>query len=185
MRHDRNDGHNSKLQILIQPNIGLESDVRLAIVDILNIMLADETILTTKTRGAYWNNRGANYFSLRTLFETQSKLLDNISDEMAERVRILGGIAISSLEEVFGLTRLEEQPSLVSDILHLLADQETVIRFLREDAKKCSEEYEDEGTSILLVEVMRLHEKMAWMLRSSIENEPIQTDGQKRILSNE
>ena len=42
------------------------------------------------------------------------------------------------------------------------------IRFLREDARKCTEEYEDEGTFELLVSVMRLHEKMAWMLRSYI-----------------
>jgi starvation-inducible DNA-binding protein len=94
---------------------------------------------------------------------------------------MLGGIAVGSLEEFLKLTRLDEQPGTVPDILRLLADHETSIRFLREDARKCSEDYEDEGTLELLVSVMRLHEKMAWMLRSYIENEPVHGESQKRV----
>ena len=40
---------------------------------------------------------------------------------------------------------------------------------LREDARKCTEEYEDEGTFELLVNIMRIHEKIAWVLRSYVE----------------
>ncbi len=86
---------------------------------------------------------------------------------------MLGGFAIGSLEEFLHHTRLEEQPGNVPDILHLLADHETSIRFLRQDARKCSEEYEDEGTFELLVSLMRRHEKMAWMLRSYLEAESL------------
>jgi len=173
MELDRNDGHNLKRQILIEPNIGLDRDVRHAVVELLNITLADEAVLTTKTRSAHWNVRGADFFELHTLFATQYQLLNNISDEIAERARMLGGFAIGSLEEFLHHTRLEEQPGEVPDILHLLAEHETSIRFLREDARKCTEEYEDEGSFELLVSVMRLHEKMAWMLRSYIETESL------------
>jgi starvation-inducible DNA-binding protein len=55
--------------------------------------------------------------------------------------------------------------------MDLLADHEAAIRFLREDAKKCSEEYEDEVTRDFLVDILCLHEKMAGMLRSYIEPE--------------
>jgi starvation-inducible DNA-binding protein len=182
MGRNGNDGRNSKLQVLIQPNIGLDSEVRHSVVELLNISLADEAVLTTKTRCAHWNVRGADFFELHTLFETQYQLLNNISDEIAERARMLGGIAIGSHEEFLDLTRLEEEPGVVPDILRLLADHEASIRFLRDDARKCTEEYEDEGTFVLLVSVMRLHEKMAWMLRSYIENEPVHGESQKRIL---
>jgi hypothetical protein len=47
------------------------------------------------------------------------------------------------------------------------------------------EKYEDEGTFELLVSIMRIHEKMAWMLRSYIENEPAHGESQKRIFHNE
>jgi starvation-inducible DNA-binding protein len=177
----RNNGHNTKLQVLIQPNIGLDRDVRRSVVELLNITLADEAVLTTKTRSAHWNVSGADFFELHTLFETQYQLLNNISDDIAERARMLGGFAICSLEEFLSHTRLEEQPGDVPDILRLLADHETSIRFLREDARKCTEEYEDEGTFGLLVSVMRLHEKMAWMLRSYIENEPFHGENQNKV----
>jgi len=180
MEHNRNDGHHTKLQVLIQPNIGLDSDARLLVVELLNIILADEAVLTTKTRSAHWNVRGADFFELYTLFETQYQMLNNISDEIAERARMLGGFAIGSLQEFINSTRLEEQAGDDPDILRLLADHEASIRFLREDARKCTEEFEDAGTFELLVSVMRMHEKMAWMLRSYIENEPVHGESQKR-----
>jgi starvation-inducible DNA-binding protein len=176
MDHSHNDGHNPKLKGQIQPNIGLDSDVRHAVVEILNNTLANEAVLTLKTRGAHWNVRGAGSVELHILFGSQYKQLNDISDEIAERARMLGGIAVGSLQEFIHYTRMEEQPGVVPDILRLLADHEAAIRFLREDAKKCTEEYEDDGTFELLVGVMRLHEKMAWMLRSYIENEPVHMD---------
>jgi starvation-inducible DNA-binding protein len=185
MGRDRNNGHDAMLQVLIQPNIGLDSEVRHALVELLNLTLADEAVLTAKTRSAHWNVRGAEFFELHTLFETQYQLLNNISDEIAERARMLGGFAIGSLGEFLNHTRLEEQPGVIPDILRLLADHEASIRFLREDARKCTEEYEDEGTFVLLVSVMRLHEKMSWMLRSYIENEPVRGESQKRIFIDE
>jgi starvation-inducible DNA-binding protein len=184
-RNNGNDGHDLKLPVLIQPNIGLEYDVRHSIVDMLNTTLANEAVLTVKTRSAHWNVSGAGFYELYILFDSQYKQLSDISDEIAERVRMLGGIAIGGLQEFIHYSRVEEQLGVVPDILRLVADHEACIRFLREDAKKCSEEYEDEGTFELLVSVMRLHEKMAWMLRSYIENELVYGESQKRILKNE
>ena len=180
------DGHNpNPRKILFQPNIGLNSDIRDLVVEILNASLANEALLTQKTRSAHWNISGVGFYELLFLFDTQYKQLTDISDEIAERVRMLGGMAIGSFEQILTLSRLEEHSGGVPDILNLLADHETIIRFLREDIRKCSEEYEDEGTIELLVSVMRLHEKMAWMLRSYIEIEPVQGESQKRIPNDE
>ena len=173
MGNNWNNGHNSKLQVDIQPNIGLDSDVRHSVVNILNNTLANEAVLTVKTRSAHWNVGGASFYELHILFDSQFKQLNDISDKIAERARMLGGIAIGSLQEFITHTRLEEQPGIVPDILRLLADHEASIRFLREDVRKCNEDYEDEGTFELLVGVMRLHEKMAWLLRSYIQPELI------------
>jgi starvation-inducible DNA-binding protein len=173
MQSNRNDGRNSNLPVMIQPNIGLDSEVRHAVVKLLNITLADEAVLAAKIRCAHSNIRGANFYGLHRLFENQSQEINTISNDLAERARILGGFAIGSLVEFLRHTRLEEYPGVVPDVLHLLADYETSIRFLREDARKCTEEYEDEGTFELLVSLMRQHEKMAWMLRSYLEDESL------------
>lgn len=185
MSHNRNNGHNPKMQVLIQPNIGLESDVRNSVVDILNHTLANEVVLTQKTRNAHWNVSGADFFELHTLFGTQYDLLNSISDDIAERVRMLGGIAIGSLQEFANYARLDDQPGDVPEIMDLLADHEAIIRYLREDARKSTEEFGEEGTFELLVGVMRLHEKIAWMLRSYIENIPVTNEIQKVSLRDE
>jgi starvation-inducible DNA-binding protein len=182
---DRNDGHNKKLQVLIQPNIGLEVDARHPVEEILNNTLANEALLILKTRSARWNMSGVGFFELRSLFDVHYKQLNDISDEIAERVRMLGGFTTGSLAEYLAHTRLEEQPGIAPDILHLLADHESIIRFLREDVRKCTEEFEDEGTFELLVGVMRLHEKIAWVLRSYIENELVHLDALKEITKKE
>jgi starvation-inducible DNA-binding protein len=71
MIHNHNDGHNPNVPILIQPNIGLDSDVRHSVIQILNNTLADEAVLTTKTRGAHWNVSGAGFIELHILFDSQ------------------------------------------------------------------------------------------------------------------
>jgi starvation-inducible DNA-binding protein len=154
------------MQLAMQPNIGLDDNARQSIVEILNIILADVAVVAIKTRSAHWNVRGSGFFELHNLFDIQYKQLDNISDEIAERAQMLGGFAIASFPDFSNHTRLEEQPGVIPDLLHLLADHEAVIRYLRGDAARCAEEYEDEGTFDLLVSVIRLHEKMAWTLRS-------------------
>lgn len=176
----RNNGHDPTVPILIQPNIGLESDVRLPIIKILNSILSNEAVLTLKTRNAHWNVHGVNFFELHILYDTQYKQLNDISDEIAERVRMVGGVATGSFAEYLTHTNLAENPPEVPDTLHLLADHETIIRYLHEDIRKCNDEYEDEGTSDLMVSVMRMHEKMAWMLRSYLDTESTIGESQKR-----
>jgi len=185
MGRNKNNGHNPDLQITSQPNIGLDGNTRQSVVEILNVTLADEAVLAAKTRSAHWNVSGPDFFELHILFDTQYKQLNDISDEVAERARMLGGFAIGSLKEFLKHTRLDEQSGDVPDILCLLADHETFIRFMREDARICTEEYEDEGTFELLVSIMRLHEKLAWMLRSYIENEPAHSESREKIFKDE
>jgi starvation-inducible DNA-binding protein len=159
----------------------LDKEVRLPVIDILNHCLADEAVLSQKTRSAHWNVGGTGFFELYLLFETQYKQLNEITNQVAERVRMLGGLAIASFEKILRNTRIEEQPADVPEVLHLLADHETLIRFIREDIRQCAEEYEDEGTIELLVSVLSMHEKMAWMLRAYIENEPVKSESLERI----
>jgi starvation-inducible DNA-binding protein len=192
MKDTDNDGHDSKTQIFVkpirdsdktdndveqilifQPNIGLASDVRHPVVNILNASLADEAVLSQKTRCTHWNRSGTGFLEMYILLESQYKQLNEIVDKLAERTRMLGGIALGSFEEFLQQTQIVGQLDQIPEVLHLLADHETVIRSLREDIRKCSEEYEDEGTVELLVGVMSLHEKMAWMLRSYMEAKPI------------
>jgi starvation-inducible DNA-binding protein len=180
MIHNRKPEAIILLKGFIQPNIGLDSDVRRAVVEILNNTLANETVLAVKTRNAHWNVSGVSFFEQYILFDSQYDQLNSISNEIAERARMMGGVAIGSLQEFLKVARLDEQPGEFPTILRLIADHEASIRFLREDARKCTEEYQDEGTFDLLISVMRLHEKMAWILRSFIDHDPVYDENQIR-----
>jgi starvation-inducible DNA-binding protein len=178
MEQYRQNGNNQKLHLPIQPNLGLESETRLTVVELLNHILADEMVLSLNTRCAQWNVSGSNFMETQSLFAAQCKQLLEISEEIAERIRILGGVVIGGLKILTRYTRLPDHSGMIPNFLHLLADHETCVRSLREDARKCTEEYEDEGTFDLLVRSMRQHEKMAWILRSYIEPELPSTENQ-------
>ncbi len=93
-------------------------------------------------------------------------------DELAEKIRSIGGRSIGTLIEFRDETRLsevpKEDPHADKMLENLLLDHESIIRQLRKDLQSC-EQFGDAGTTDFLTAVMEKHEKMAWMLRSFIE----------------
>lgn len=157
----------------MEPNIDLSEEQRGGVVLILNVLLSDEYMLYTKTRNYHWNVVGPQFHSLHEFFERQYKELDEIVDEVAERVRYLGGQSLGTLSEFLRHTRLKEQPGQYPNdremIASLLGDHEAIIRHLRIDLEICADKYKDIGTNDFLIGLMEKHEKMAWMLRSFLE----------------
>ncbi len=156
------------VKVTFQPNIGLDATVRHSIVEILNLVLADEFVLSTKLQRANELTSENGSPDLRSLYDLQYKEIRDIIVEITERVGILGGSNLSGPEASINLARLDGEFSAAAEVMSILADQEALIRFLREDSQKCSEIYEDQGTFAQLVNVLRQHEKMAWMLRAYI-----------------
>jgi starvation-inducible DNA-binding protein len=152
-------------------NIGLNETQRKPVIDILNRLLADEVLLYVKTRNYHWNVTGPQFSELHKFFEAQYDELDEIMDEVAERARALGGRAAGSMGEFLKQARLKESTGSIearSMIAELLADHETLVRAVREDAAAAGDKYADAGTENFLVGLMEQHEKMAWMLRAYV-----------------
>jgi starvation-inducible DNA-binding protein len=156
----------------LQPNIGLSEKTQTAVVKLLNGRLADTVVLYQKTRNYHWNVRGPRFQPLHEFFETQYDQLEEAIDEIAERVRQVGGNACGTLTEFIQMSALKEQPGIVPGenemIANLLADHETVIRQLRKDIET-TDELGDIGSSDFLTGLIQDHEKMAWMLRAFLE----------------
>jgi starvation-inducible DNA-binding protein len=156
----------------MNPNIGLTDSDRLNVVSKLNILLADEFLLFTKTKNAHWNVEGIDFLDKHKLFDAQAADLSNIIDEVAERIRALGHYSHSSLANFLKLTQLDE--TLLADtksttyIKALLADHERIILFLRENINRVGNDYNDIGTSDFLTSLLESHEKTAWFLRSHL-----------------
>lgn len=153
-------------------NIGIADQNRQAVIGLLTKLLADEYVLYTKTRNYHWNVVGSHFNDYHKLFESQYDSIDEDIDEIAERIRSLGGKTPATLSEFVKNSGLKEHPGefpssdkMVSD---LVADHERVIQTLREDIT-ASENNNDAGTADFLTGLMESHEKTAWMLRSVLE----------------
>ena len=154
-------------------NIGLDDGSVEKITGMLNSTLADEYLLLTKTKNYHWNVVDPRFNDLHKFFDEQYGQISEIVDEVAERVRSIGGKTIATMTEFLQITRLKENPSEYPNantmLENLLNDHETIIRQLRKDLETC-EQLGDAGTTDFLTGIMEEHEKMAWMLRSFLES---------------
>lgn len=153
-------------------NIGIPENHLQEVAAHLNKLLANETVLYIKTRNYHWNIEGPNFMELHKFYEGQYEELDEIIDQVAERVRKLGHYAEGRLKDLLKLTDLEEQDytSISKNQLeNLLNDHETIIRLLRNLIPDFGEKNKDLGTADFITGIMEIHEKMAWMIRSYLK----------------
>ena len=156
----------------MKPNIGITNPNRQAVSAELSKILADEYVLYTKTRKAHWNVEGADFYDKHKFFEGQYEQLDDLIDDVAERIRALGHYAPATLASFLELTSLSEASRAKNDsngfIKEMVADHEAIIIRLRENINRFANEFNDLGTSDFITGLMEEHEKMAWMLRSHL-----------------
>lgn len=151
------------------PKIGISEANLLKSISLLSVVLSDEMTLYIKTRKFHWNVAGESFMELHKLFEKQYTDLEEVIDQVAERISKLGGKAIGTMNEFTLLSRIVEHPNKYpvqkAMILELLNDHETLISELRKDIDVCTDDCHDVGTADLLTGILQQHETIAWTLR--------------------
>lgn len=164
-------------------NIGLSEEQRAGVVNLLNCDLADAYLVLIKTKKFHWDVVGPQFRSLHKIWEEQYQALTENIDSMAERVRALGGFPVGTARQFVEIASVKEQPNNVplatEMVAQLVDDHELIIRNLRDHVDQSAEKFRDQGTADFLTGLMEQHEEMAWMLRSFIEGESLQSDGAK------
>lgn len=157
----------------VKPNLGITDAQKRHVDSILIPLVADETILYTKLRKYHWNVTGPHFAALHILFEDQYNQIAEVIDELAERIRQHGEKAPGTLEEFKKAARLTEQPGVypnsVQMIADLTADHEALVRQMRADVESIDDKDDEIGTEDLLTGILQQHQKMAWFLRSHLE----------------
>lgn len=152
-------------------DIGISTADRKSVADGLKKVLADSYTLYLQTHNFHWNVKGPRFRELHLMFEEHYIELAVAVDDIAERIRSLGVAApgtyrafaeLSSISEVDGVPTAEE----MVDILQ--KSHEQVVKSCRETLK-VSQAADDESSSALISDRMRIHEKTAWMLRALSE----------------
>lgn len=136
----------------------------------LGHFLADTYALYLKTQNFHWNVSGPFFFPLHKMFEEQYQELALAVDEIAERIRSLGGYTPASFSQFMQLTSLKEEKGKIDAemmIEKLLKDHETLSQHANH-LIETAQTLNDEGTADLLIQRLKVHEKFAWMLRNSL-----------------
>lgn len=138
-----------------------------------NKLLANESVLYTKTRKFHWNIVGPQFHDLHLFLESEYGILATTIDEIAERIRKMDFYAQGSMKQFLADATLKEHEStaaITRDMLsELLSDHNQLIRDLRSLIDVFDEDYKDAGGADFLTGLLKQHEKSAWMYRSVLK----------------
>lgn len=141
-----------------------------AIIESLKKVLADSYVVYFKTHSFHWNVTGPNFKALHDMFEEQYTELWKAIDDIAERIRILEGYAPNSFDELLKPASIKEagQTPDADGMVKILAEDNLALVDTLMDALKQAENAGDEATVDMMIERIDVHEKSAWMLKSSL-----------------
>ncbi len=145
---------------------------RKEIADGLTRVLADTFVLYFKTHSFHWNVEGPHFKALHDLFEEQYNELWKATDEIAERIRMIGEYAPNSMEAMSKHATLQEtgQTPDYKGMIDMLANDNSAIVDVMKPVLENADDQGDEVTVDLMIQRMTAHEKAAWMLRSLGKN---------------
>ena len=101
--------------------IALAHDARLQSCQLLNQILADTMILYSLYKKHHWQMRGVTFEQLHLLLDKHADEQLALVDMLAERIQMLGGVAIAEMRHVAELTRIERPPSGVEEVPAMLS----------------------------------------------------------------
>ena len=139
-----------------------------AVSEALNGLLADSYALYLKTKNFHWHVSGPHFRDYHLLFDEQAADILGATDDMAERVRKIGGTTLRSIGHIAKLqTVIDDNDSEFvppADMLReLMNDNKKVAEAMRK-AHGVADDHEDAATASLIEVWLDQTEKRTWFL---------------------
>jgi len=138
-----------------------------AVAEALNAVLADTFALYVKTKNFHWHVSGPHFRSYHLLLDEQSQQILATVDELAERVRKIGGTTLRSIGQIARLMRIRDNDDDFVPPLEMLseltADNKAMIQTMRV-AHRLADKHEDVATTSLLEQFIDGAERRTWFL---------------------
>jgi starvation-inducible DNA-binding protein len=155
----------------------LEEPVRLEMTERLNQLLADTMTLRDLYKKSHWQVAGPTFYQLHLLFDKHFTEQSELVDTIAERIQLLGGLAIAMSHDVAETTEIERPPKgreeVPVQLSRLLDGHQIIIRQCRELAQR-ADKLGDDGTNDLAVsDVLRTNELQAWFISEHLVDMPL------------
>ena len=158
------------------PN-GLSEKVCKASVTALNQVLVDTMTLRDLYKKHHWQVAGHTFYSLHLLFDKHYEEQAAMVDTIAERIQLLGGLAIAMAPDVAELSKIERPPKgreeVPVQISRLLEAHELICTESREFAGKADEAGDDGTNDLLVSDVVRRNEVQVWFLAEHVVDAPL------------
>jgi len=133
----------------------------------LNALLADVFALYLKTKNFHWHMSGPHFREWHELLDGHSGEMLAMTDDIAERVRKIGGTTVRSIGQVSRLQRIKDNDAdFVTPegmLAELRQDNVQLIAEMRATHEVCAEE-NDVATTSMLENWIDQSEKRAWFL---------------------
>ena len=138
----------------------------------LNALLADVFALYIKTKNFHWHMEGPHFRDYHLLLDEQGEQIFAMSDDIAERVRKIGGTTIRSIGHIAKLKTIEDddrQHATPKEMLsELLDDNRSMLGMMRE-AHSIADDAKDVATASLLENWLDETERRAWFLFETLK----------------
>jgi starvation-inducible DNA-binding protein len=145
----------------LRPNAVLE------ISGALNILLADMFALYLKTKNFHWHISGPHFRDYHLLLDEQGEQIFATTDDIAERVRKIGGTTLRSIGHIARLQRvLDNDADFVTplDMLAELRDDNKQLTASLREAHAICDEHDDVASASLIENWIDEAERRTWFL---------------------
>jgi starvation-inducible DNA-binding protein len=148
----------------------IEHQAVLEITAALNSLLADLFAIYLKTKNFHWHMSGPHFRDYHLLLDDHGEQIFGMTDDVAERVRKIGGTTIRSIGQISRLQRIAdndaEYVTPVDMLSELREDERALVRSMRAVHALC-DDAGDVGTASLLENWIDQSQRRIWFLFES------------------
>jgi starvation-inducible DNA-binding protein len=133
----------------------------------LNVLLADAFALYLKTKNFHWHISGRHFRDYHLLLDEQSDQIFATTDQLAERVRKIGGVTLKSIGQIAKLKTIKDNDEDYVPpremLRELMADNKHVAAAMRKAHEVCDDAGDVASASLLEVFIDET-ERRTWFL---------------------
>ena len=133
----------------------------------LNALLADVFALYLKTKNFHWHMSGPHFRDYHLLLDEHADQIFAMTDEIAERVRKIGGVTIRSIGHIARLQRIADNDADYvepADMLSELKEDEKALDLRMRAVHSLCDDADDVATASLLENWIDQTQRRAWFL---------------------
>jgi starvation-inducible DNA-binding protein len=146
---------------------GFDADAVARLSSVLTNLLADLLALYVKTKNFHWHVSGPHFRDYHLLLDEQGDQILTTTDDIAERVRKIGGVTLHSIGQIARLQRVadnEEEFVPAQDMLIELCEDNAQLAVRLRGAHAVCDEYGDVASASLIENWIDESERRVWFL---------------------